>query len=114
MRRGLGFETDQSLKWGCVLLSCNSWRQAQVCMALARASGDAALKQYYAELALKFVQNVGSEPDPKIAVRSAFVIPTAKIIPVGLGGPIWHCFPHSHSSIGARLWLGFAFAQPIE
>jgi len=109
-------------------------------MALARASGDAALKQYYEELALKFVQNVGSEPDPnnadefinrvesrqdgfisetiitvaKIAVRSAFVIPTAKIIPVGLGGPIWHCFPHSHSSIGARLWLGFAFAQPIE
>jgi hypothetical protein len=32
-------------------------------MALARASGDAALKQYYEELALKFVQNVGSEPD---------------------------------------------------
>ena len=36
-------------------------------MALARASGDAALKQYNEELALKFVQNVGSEPDPNNA-----------------------------------------------
>jgi hypothetical protein len=47
-----------------VLLSCNSWRQAQVCMALARASDDPALKQYYEELALKFAQNAGGERDP--------------------------------------------------
>ena len=32
-------------------------------MALARASADAALKQYYEELALKFLRNVGSERD---------------------------------------------------
>ena len=32
-------------------------------MALARASADAALKQYYEELALKFVRNVGGERD---------------------------------------------------
>src|SRR5215471_4818920 len=38
-----------------------------------------------------------------VATVVAFVL-----APVGLGGPIWHCFPHSHSSIGARLWLGFA------
>src|SRR5262252_5107338 len=42
-------------------------RQILATMALARASGDAALKQYYEELALKFVQNVGSEPDPNNA-----------------------------------------------
>ena len=64
MRRDWGFETNQSLKCGCVLLSCNSWRQAQVCMALARASDDPALKQYYEELALKFAQNAGGERDP--------------------------------------------------
>jgi hypothetical protein len=33
-------------------------------MALARASNDLVLKQRYEELALKFVQNAGSEPDP--------------------------------------------------
>ena len=32
-------------------------------MALARASDDPALKQYYEELALKFVQNVENERD---------------------------------------------------
>jgi hypothetical protein len=32
-------------------------------MALARASDDPALKQYYEELALGFVQKAGSEPD---------------------------------------------------
>ena len=36
-------------------------------MTLARASESLALKQYYEELALKFVQNVGSEPDPNNA-----------------------------------------------
>src|SRR6516162_2136328 len=38
-------------------------------MALARASGDAALKQYYEELALKFVQNVGANPTPTMPRR---------------------------------------------
>jgi hypothetical protein len=33
-------------------------------MALSRASDDPALKQYYEELALGFVQKAGSEPDP--------------------------------------------------
>jgi hypothetical protein len=33
-------------------------------MALARASDDPALKQYYEELALGFVQKAGSESDP--------------------------------------------------
>jgi hypothetical protein len=33
-------------------------------MALARASDDPALKQHYQKLALKFVQNAASEPDP--------------------------------------------------
>ena len=33
-------------------------------MALARASDDPALKQYYEELALGLVQKAGSEPDP--------------------------------------------------
>jgi hypothetical protein len=46
-----------------VMLSCHSWRQAQVCMALARASNDPALKQRYEELALGFAQNAGND-DP--------------------------------------------------
>ena len=46
-----------------VVLSCNSWRQAQVCMTLARASDDPALKLYYEELALKFAQNAVNEHD---------------------------------------------------
>jgi hypothetical protein len=33
-------------------------------MALARASNDPALKQYYEELALGFVQKAGDAPDP--------------------------------------------------
>ena len=33
-------------------------------MALARASDDPALKQYYEEMALGFVQNAASEHDP--------------------------------------------------
>ena len=33
-------------------------------MALARASDDPALKQYYEELALKFVQSAANEHDP--------------------------------------------------
>jgi len=46
------------------VLSCNSWRQARVCMKLARASDDPALKQYYEELALKFAENAASQHDP--------------------------------------------------
>ena len=45
------------------MLSCNSWRQARVCMTLARASDDPALKLYYEELALKFAQNAVNEHD---------------------------------------------------
>ena len=63
MRAFLGFETVNGLKWVRVLLGCNSWRQARVCMALARASDDPARKQYYEELALGFVQKARSEPD---------------------------------------------------
>jgi hypothetical protein len=33
-------------------------------MALARASDDPALKQYYEEMALRFVQNAANEHDP--------------------------------------------------
>ena len=33
-------------------------------MALARTTDDPALKQYYEELAVGFVQKAGSEPDP--------------------------------------------------
>ena len=33
-------------------------------MALARASDDPALKQYYEELALEFIQSAGNEHDP--------------------------------------------------
>jgi len=64
MRAFLGFETVNGLKWDRVVLGCNSWRQARVCMALARASDDPALKQYYEELALGFVQNAASEHGP--------------------------------------------------
>jgi len=47
------------------VLSCNSWRQARVCMTLARASDDPALKLYYEELALKFAQDAAeNEHDP--------------------------------------------------
>jgi hypothetical protein len=46
-----------------VVLSCNSWRQAQVCMTLARVSDDPALKLYYEELALKFAENAANEHD---------------------------------------------------
>ena len=35
-----------------------------VCMTLARASDDPALKQYYEELALKFAENAASQHDP--------------------------------------------------
>jgi hypothetical protein len=48
------------------VLKCYSLRQAQVCMALARASSDPALKQRYEELALDFVQNARSERDVDI------------------------------------------------
>jgi len=64
MRAFLGFETVNGLKWDRVVLGCNSWRQARVCMTLARASDDPALKQYYEELALKFAQNAANEHDP--------------------------------------------------
>jgi hypothetical protein len=58
------------------MLSCNSLRQAQVCMALARASDDPALKQHYEELALAFVQNAGTERDPdRTAARFAVIKP---------------------------------------
>ena len=46
------------------MLGRNSWRQAQVCMTLARASDDPALKQYYEDLALKFAQKATDEHDP--------------------------------------------------
>jgi hypothetical protein len=52
------------------MLSCNSLRQAQVCMALARASDDPALKQRYEELALAFVHNVADERDPDNTARA--------------------------------------------
>jgi hypothetical protein len=61
-----------------VMLSCNSLRQAQVCMALARASNDPALKQRYVELALKFVQKSGDDRDlanaaaPLAAIKPKF------------------------------------------
>jgi hypothetical protein len=39
-------------------------------MALARASDDPGLKQYYEELALGFVQKAGSDPDPDNSAAS--------------------------------------------
>jgi hypothetical protein len=44
------------------------WHQAQVCMALARGTGDPVLKQRYEDSALDFAQNAGSERDLDIAV----------------------------------------------
>ena len=64
MRAYWGFETSQCLNGSRVVLTCNSWRQAQVCMTLARASDDPALKQYYEELALKFAEHAANEHDP--------------------------------------------------
>ena len=72
MPRVLGFETVKVSNG--VVLSCNSWRQARVCMALARASDDPALKQYYEELALGSVQKAGSEPDPDNAAALLAII----------------------------------------
>ena len=43
-------------------------------MALARASDDPALKQYYEELALGSVQKAGSEPDPDNAAALLAII----------------------------------------
>ena len=43
-------------------------------MALARACDDPALKQYYEELALGFVQKAGSEPDPDDAAALLAII----------------------------------------
>ena len=58
-------------------------------MALARASADAALKQYYEELALKFVRNVGSERDLDITAALAPTKPKpdhGNINPHNVGG----------------------------
>ena len=43
-------------------------------MALARTTDDPALKQYYEELALGFVQKAGSEPDPDDATALLAII----------------------------------------
>ena len=43
-------------------------------MALARASDDPTLKQYYEELALGLVQKAGSEPDPDNAAALLAII----------------------------------------
>ena len=75
----LGFETVK-VSTG-VVLSCNSWRQARVCMALARVSDDPALKQYYEEMALGFVQNAANEHDPDDI--SSRVSPTQAATPIG-------------------------------
>jgi hypothetical protein len=39
------------------------WRQAQVCMSLARVCNDPVLKERYEDLALDFAQNAGREQD---------------------------------------------------
>ena len=66
-------ETVQRLKGIYVVLRCNSWRQAQICIALARASDDPALKQHYEELALEFVRSAGKQRslDPTAAPLAA-------------------------------------------
>ena len=43
-------------------------------MALARATDDPALKQYYEELALGLVQKAGNEPDPDNAAALLAII----------------------------------------
>ena len=63
-----------------VVLSCNSWRQAQVCMTLARASDDPALKLYYEELALKFAQNAVNEHDD---ITSCLFLTSIAATPIG-------------------------------
>jgi len=46
------------------------WRQAQVCMSLARATADPVLKQRYEVLALEFAEKLGGEQDLDITVPS--------------------------------------------
>ena len=66
-----GFETIRvSNGFGVVLRRSYFWRQAQVCMSLARVSDDPVLKQHYEELALEFAQNAGDERDHDITAPS--------------------------------------------
>jgi len=46
------------------------WRQARVCMSLARATADPVLKQRYEVLALEFAEKLGGEQDLDITVPS--------------------------------------------
>jgi len=48
------------------------WRQAQVCMSLARASGDPLHRQCYEDLALEFAQSAVGERDLDIAASPLF------------------------------------------
>jgi hypothetical protein len=72
------------------MLTCNSWRQAQVCMALARASDDPVLRRYYEELTLAFVQNAWNDRDLNVtALPAAKNLATVRLI--GLTGEQTKC-----------------------
>jgi hypothetical protein len=65
------FEMPLSQWFGVVSKRSYFWHQAQVCMSLARASDDPALKQRYQDLALEFAQNAGGERDFDILLPSS-------------------------------------------
>jgi len=54
-------------------------------MALARASDDPALKQYYEELALGFVEKAGNEHDPDNTAALLATIKPDSATPIGTG-----------------------------
>ena len=56
--------------FGVVLRRSYFWRQAQVCMSLARATDDLTLRQHYEDLALEFAQKLGRERDLDISDSS--------------------------------------------
>jgi hypothetical protein len=73
----LGVETSVSM-CRVVLSRSYLWRQAQVCMSLARASGDPLQRRRYEDLALEFAQSAVGERDLDIAASAAFSTPKRK------------------------------------
>jgi hypothetical protein len=58
------------------------WRQAQVCMSLARTSDDPAQKQRYEDLALEFAQSAADRRDFDSTIPPSFVCFTSfEIVP---------------------------------
>jgi hypothetical protein len=69
---GVGSATvfDLLMNAVCVMLKRSDfWRQAQVCMSLARVTSDPALKELYEEMAVNFAHNAARERDDLDGVK---------------------------------------------